>query len=246
MSHAKHFTVPHPICTSIRHAIYHDRDSGNWAGHVAPNYDYGNVPFTVVQSEWVQPTIGSNPNWTDWRHAPTVSFWDGLGEKYLIQAGCDSIQTSSPVYKCWTEDFPQGTVYEGPLVHPNDLMYIQVQYLGNHQANYFMDDIRTGETQSFTNSAPDVDQSTADYIVERLMASNTNDYLPNFGTVVMSNDTFQSASNTYNLVSTENQKWVMTSDCSSTGKILSAPGAVDNAQFSQVWYASSPYSNTCP
>jgi hypothetical protein len=106
-----------------------------------------------------------------------------------------------------------------------------------------MDDIRTGETESFTNAAPNVDQSTADYIVERLQDSNTNDYLPNFGTVVMSNDYFYSASNGYRLVSTENQKYVMTSDCTSTGKILSAPGSIDNGQFSQVWYASSPYKN---
>ena len=175
------------------------------------------------------------PN-SDYNSAPDASFWDGLGgatTNNLIQMGCDTIATATVQYKCWTEDYPLGTDWEGPVVGVGDTVYASIYYEGNKTTYYFIENVTTGEAQDWVNASPDVDQSTADFINEVL-----GPYLPNFGVVAVMNNTFSLANGvTEQLSSTESTKYVM--ECSGTTN--SSPSAVDSTGFfTQTFYHSTP------
>jgi hypothetical protein len=230
---------PNPVCLpNVKHATIY---SGNWAGHVVNHSDFGNVHFTYAQSEWEQPSVPGNSNYTNWADAPTASFWVGTGNNNIIQAGADSIATSTPTYKFWDEDYPGPSVYEGPAVHASDDLFVYTIYNGDGTASYFMDNVTTGHYQLFTHSAPYNGYGTADFINERLGGHN----LPNFTLSYVYNNSFGTPTQTWNLTST-NDKWVMTSNCASTGTVLSSPTAVDTSHgFTQYWQHSSPWTDTC-
>ncbi len=236
----KTFVPPDPVCG----AVFHDPwvFSGYWAGHVAPQSDYGNANFNWSQSEWVQPSVAGNSNYTNYQTAPDASFWVGTGITSLVQAGADSIATSTPQYRFWTEDYPAATVWEGPVINPGNTAFVYEQYEGSSEAYYFLENVTTGSYSSFTNSAPYNGFKAANFINERMNGL----YLPKFADVSVSSNYFGNSNNTWALSSDHNNRWVMTSNCTSGGTILSEPTAVasDNS-FTQRWYASSPYNNTC-
>lgn len=119
------------------------------------------------------------------------------------------------------EDYPAGSVWEGPPIRPGDLAYVSVQYNGNNTATYFLEDYTTGQYSSFTNSAPYVGYKAANFINERV----GNYYLPNFGNTNFSNGYLGNGSTTWPLT-TANNIFYMTS---SNGTLLSSPGPVNNA-----------------
>jgi peptidase A4-like protein len=232
MSRPLHFTDPNPVCTATKHSV---TDSGNWAGYEVPESDYG-YPIDATVSAWVQPAVSGNSNYTNYQDAPDASFWTGTGLVDIIQAGCDSIATSTPQYRCWTEDYPQGTVWEGPVVRPGQTVYVADYYEGSNVAEYYIENETTGETQSFTNPAPDVGLGSADYINERV----GSDYLPAFGSVAVSSNYFSvntgSTYDTYQPGSNANE-YIMTG---STGTVMSSPSAIQsNGNFTQEFKASS-------
>lgn len=247
VSHAKHFDVPHPVCSNTKHTIVYN---GIWAGHVVPKTDYGDKLITLSESEWVQPSVPANSNYTNYQTAPDASFWTGMSNSSsVLQAGCDTIATSTVQYRCWTEDYPDGTVWEGPIVTPGDTVFVYVEYCGAYtisncgsgQTYYYIENVTSGHAQSFVNSSPHVAEANADYINERVNGL----YLPNFRSVSSWDNNFWQSGTRYSLTTT-NDRYDMTSNCLSTGTLLSRPTSVgSSAQFTYDWYASGPYKNGC-
>jgi len=240
----KTFDVPEPSCSTDLHTwIY----SGNWAGHVANQADYSNIDFNFAESQWTQPSVPGNASYTDFHTAPDASFWAGTGITSLVQAGVDSIATSTPTYKFWVEDYPNGTIWEGtPSVSAGDLVYVHTHYLGSSQASFFLENETTGHSVTYTISAPYNGFKAADFINERVHGL----YLPNFGTVNTSGNGFGNDTHSYYLSYSANDRWIMTSDCTSSGTLLSEPGSVNadgnnTGDFYHKWYAKSPYANIC-
>lgn len=223
-----HFTTPHPVCTATKHSVI---PSGNWAGHEVPESDYGS-PIYYTLSTWVQPEVAGNRSYNNYATAPDASFWTGTGLVDIIQAGCDSISTATPQYKCWTEDYPLGTDWEGPAVRPGQGVYVIDDYLGSNVAYYYIENLTTGEAQSFENSAPYVGLGSADYINEKL-----GPYLPNFGTVPVS-DNFFALENGGEYYMGPNNIYQMKD---SSGNVMSSPSFLSGpyADFNQVFYRSS-------
>jgi hypothetical protein len=160
----------------------------------------------------------------------------------VIQAGVDSAATSTAQYRCWTEDYPAKTVWEGPVIHPGDKAYVYLHYQGNGTTYYFLENVSTGHAQSFTNATPYVATASGDFINERI----TGYYLPDFSLASVMDNYFGTDSKTHQLTGASSTKFVITSDCTSTGKVLSKPsGVAADGSFTQYWYASRPFTDFC-
>jgi hypothetical protein len=246
LAHAKTYEAPDPICGTVIHT---DQYWGNWAGHVAKQSQFsGNPAFTWSQSEWTQPAVAGNGNFSDsqWGVAPAASFWTGIGEYVGPQAGVDSISTADPEYRFWTEDPPADPIYEGPTIRPGDIAYVFLHYHSDQTAYYFLENETTQTYQPFTNSAPYDGYRWATFINERLEGTPNHDYLPGFAATPVVGNSFGTDTQTWNLT-TNNDKIVMTDDCTSTGTKLSEPNGVDDntSDFTQYFYNSQPWSDTC-
>ena len=237
VSRARTFVPPDPVCgTSTRGPVY----SGNWAGHVVPKSLYGNASFTASQSEWVQPAVPGDRNYTDYNNAPAVSLWTGIGVSHLMQAGVDSIATATARYKFWTEDYPQNMIWEGPAISAGQVAYVYTKNIGGNQAYYFLENVTTGAYSAFTNALPFVGSDAANFVIERPRGF----YLPSFRSLNVWNNHFWENNNSYQLTSS-NDRWVMTSSCGSGGTLLTAPSAVSGGQFTQTWSHSRPFRSNC-
>lgn len=223
-----HFSVPHPVCTATRHSVI---VSPVWAGHEVPESDYGS-PIYYTTSTWVQPEVAGNSNYTNYTSAPDASFWTGTGIEDIIQAGCDSISTATAQYRCWTEDFPGNTDWEGPVVRPGQTVYVVDDYLGGNEAYYYIENETTDAVQSFDNAAPYVGLGSADYINEWL-----GPYLPDFGSVPVS-DNYFALENGEGYYMGENNIYQMQD---ADGIIMSSPSFLsgDYGDFNQIFYESS-------
>jgi len=239
MTHVRSVSKPHPVCSGVTHAVKY---SGFWAGHVVPHSYVTPSTFTWAESSWTQPAVPGNSNYSNYNYAPDASFWTGLGVSSFIQAGADSIATGTPQYRFWTEDYPyEGTIWEGPSIRPGQQAYVYLQYQGNNETYYFLENETTGAPQPFTNYSPDVGYNAANFINERVGTY----YLPNFGSSGVSSNYFGNSSDSYQLT-TNNDIWYMTSNCQSSGIPLSSPSGVNNSNgsFGQYWKASSPVDNS--
>jgi len=237
VSRARTFVAPDPVCgTNGRSTVY----SGNWAGHVVPKSAYGNASFTAVQSEWVQPAVQADPNYTDYNRAPAVSVWTGIGVSNLMQAGADSIAAATPRYRFWTEDYPQNMIWEGPPIGPGQIAFVYARNAGNNEAYYFLENVTTGAYSAFTNSLPYIGTDAANYVLER----PNGRYLPSFAQLNVWNSYFWQ-DDTASQLSAVNQRWTMTGNCGAGGAVLAQASDVSGGQFSQAWSHSRPYSNSC-
>jgi hypothetical protein len=237
---ARTYSPPDPVCGTAVHDILY---SNNWAGHVVSQTQLPGTPhLNWSESSWTQPSVPGNSNYTNYNQAPDASFWTGTGVNYLVQTGADSIATATAQYKFWTEDLPLNTVWEGPVIRPGDVAYVYEQYLGNGTAQYYLENETTHDYQAFVNDAPYDGYAAANFINERLRGYN----LPPFGSTTMTGNYFGNDNNTWSLTGSNNTRWIMTSDCTSTGTLLSKPSAVaSDTSFDQVWYASSPWTDKC-
>lgn len=233
-----HFEVPHPVCGSTRHSTI---PSGIWSGHVVPESLY-NVPIVQTASSWIQPSVPADSNYSNYKDAPDASFWTGTGLVYIIQDGCDTIATATVQYRCWTEDYPQNTIWEGPVVAPDDTVYAYDDYLGSNETSFYIENVTTGEAQAFTNHTPYVGLGSADYINERLSGL----YLPDYGGTEMTGNSFYLQNGNYYGLgdSGGNNIYVMTSNCKSSGQVLSSPSFLSGDNFFLNFEASSPYCNS--
>lgn len=225
MSRPLHFPTPNSVCSSTKHSVI---PSGNWAGHEVPESDYGS-PIVYTTSEWVQPAVAGNSSYSNYQTAPDASFWTGTGLVDIIQAGCDSISTATAQYRCWTEDYPEGTDWEGPVVRPGQTVYVYDDYEGSNEAFYFFENITTGATQSFTNAAPYVGLGSADYINEVL-----GPYLPNFGRVSVTENTFGLQNGSGEVLGPNNIYQMV----GSGGNVMSSPSFLSGSNFTQIFYSS--------
>jgi hypothetical protein len=249
MRHVKRFTVPHPVCSSARHGAHlADLWNGIWVGYGYLAKDFGNgSDFNETSGEWVQPTVGNNSKYTNYQDAPDASFWNGLGglnwkvtSPDVIQAGCDSISTSTAQYRCWTEDYPLGTDWEGPVVRPGDTVYVSVLYVGDSEASYYIENVTTGDVQSFENSAPYESDNTAEWVSERVNGL----YYPNYGSAPMDDNYAYTESAAYGLANANAYNITMTTNCESTGSLLAETTGLSDTDFTIYTVASSPYCNS--
>ena len=224
----------------MKHAAHSD-----WSGYVVPQSDYDKDSITATESTWVQPAVKETPGAptsTDYHAAPDASFWTGTGTSNVIQAGCDSIATETPQYRCWTEDYPEGTHWEGPTISPGDSIYVNVNYIGANIADYFIEDETTGVASAFANPVPDVGLDSADFAAEAPGIA-TGFYLPNYGTVPVSGNVFTVESNALSYTDYQLSSGNGTADeiyDEDSGDILSAPTPVaSDGSFSQVYQAPS-------
>jgi hypothetical protein len=237
VSRARRFDRPHPVCGSkARSTIY----SGNWSGRVVPEASNGGKSITAVQSEWVQPAVSGNPSYTNVNSAPTVSIWTGVGVRFLMQAGVDSISTARPKYRFWTEDYPQKMIWEGPAIRPGQVAFVYIRNAGRHQATYFLENVTTGTYSSFSNPLPYVGIRAANFVLER----PNGRYLPPFGSLNVWDDYFWQRDMLSALTSASN-RWIMTSNCGAGGTVLARASRVSGGQFRQYWVHSRPFSNVC-
>ena len=173
MQHAKHYVAPNPVASSIVHAPP-DHSGAPWSGYYIPS---NGMHFTSSQARWTQPAVAGQ-NYSSLSNAPDASFWTGIGMNNIIQAGADSIATSTPQYRFWTEDYPQSTILEGPTIRPGDLAYVNIQYNGNDTTTFYLENYTTGGYSSFTNSTPNVGWSSGEFINEQ---PNTSLPMPVYG-----------------------------------------------------------------
>jgi hypothetical protein len=228
VSHATHYVDPHPIVGST----YHNETSTNWAGHVVSTAVHSVSRYAYVQGAWIQPSVPGNSNYSNsnYASAPAASFWAGLGAQYLIQTGADSISTSTPQYKFWTEDYPAATVWEGPVIRPGDLAHVEATYNGNNTTTYWLSDQTTGAYSSFTNSSPYVGYTAANFINEKMNGLP----LPNYGNSTFSSDYLGTSTSNIWALTTTNTHIDMVN---SSGSIIVDGGSVNNstAGFTTTW-----------
>lgn len=244
MEHAKYFAPLDPVATSVVHPPASESHGSHtitsqpaWAGHWIPqNACSTNGAFTWTVSDWIQPSVPGDSSYPDssWQSAPAASFWNGIGGIHsgnLIQAGADSIATKDPEYRFWTEDYPLGSIYEGPVISPGQEAYVYVEYGGNNTTYFFLENMTTSQYQSFTNSTPYVDTSTAEFINEKL-----GSYLPNFGkNVPYDGSEYGNGTYTYQLYPCYNTYWME----DNSNYIMSEPTEADSSDdFTNNWYRS--------
>jgi len=194
---------------------------------------------------WTQPAVSGDPHYNNYQSAPDASFWTGIGVNQLVQAGADSIATSTPTYRFWTEDYPLGTVWEGPAIHPGDQAFVAVTYSGplandsGGQTYFWLEDETTAQYEAFMNSTPYPGWRAANFINERLGGY----YFPNFNSSIFSGCGAGDNDQDFSLLLTSNNdRMYMTNDGSSSGTILSDPGAVNNSTngFTDYWRNKGP------
>jgi hypothetical protein len=234
---ARKFDRPHPVCGMRgRSTVY----SGNWSGRVVPKSYYGGGAITAVQSEWVQPAVAGDPNYTNFDSAPSVSLWTGVGMADLMQAGVDSISTARPRYRFWTEDYPQKMIWEGPPIRAGQTAFVYIRNQGHHHASYFLENVTSGVYSSFSNPLPYIGYRTADFVLER----PNGRYLPAFSALNVWDDYFWQHGILSQLTSASD-RWIMTSNCGPGGTVLARASAVTGGQFTQSFARSRPFSNAC-
>jgi hypothetical protein len=108
-------------------------------------------------------------------------------------------------------------------------MYVADNYIGQNEVDYFFENESTGSTVSYTDPAPYVGLGSADYINEVV-----GPYLPNFGAVPVSSNTFQLQNGTlYSLG--QNNIFQMQDG---TGHVMSSPSFLSGSSFDQIFYSS--------
>jgi hypothetical protein len=161
-----------------------------------------------------------------------------MGNTDIIQDGADSIATKTPTYKLWLEDYPLGTMwFNSPSIDAGDGIFVSANYVGAQVTDWDLANLSTDTYTALSTTIPDVGESQALFINERL----GNYYLPDFGNTFPYQNYFGQGGQNIPL-STTNDRWNMTSTGASGGVPLSEPSAVgSNTEFDQVWYNSNPH-----
>lgn len=245
ISHAKYRDLDpdsSPCQTNVQHTTY----SNNWSGYGVPSSPLVAGGFNEVENEWIVPQVASNPSYTECgasgsSNAPTVSVWGGIGVNDLIQAGTDSCSDATPRYRFWYEDYPLGSHYAGPSPHPGDTAY-QDSHNNNGTCNFFLEDVTTGGYWPAQIDCPYQGKYQGDFITERIGVH----YLPSFSPIWQGdNYSFAPSGGSWGLTSSNSEKYMMTSDCTSSGTKLAAPGSISSSTaFYNYHYADGPW-NGC-
>jgi hypothetical protein len=189
------------------------------------------------------PAVLGDSSYTDPDNAPTASFWVGLSDNVsIIQAGADSIATSTPEYRFWIEDYnsgnPSGTglVWDGPTITAGQTAYISITYNGNATSDFFLENQTTEDFTPVPNySTPYVPSNpSALFINERPMDNAAGGpYMPNYGSSEFSGCYYGNPNEPgqiWTLDSSSNED-VMTTNGLPTGFPLAQPGPVADGDF---------------
>jgi hypothetical protein len=200
MRNAAHRVVP----TFLTHpSVYHTLSSSNWSGTVdlsgaGPTSPGGGAPFTVVEGQWVVPSVAQS------QRTGYSSTWvglDGWGNKQVEQLGTEqdasvglfcgaggtpcSPQTN---YYFWIETYPASEQGVGGFpVSPGDTIYASVTYyFSNNTLHFFAEDQTKRATLSLIVPARyGCPGASAEWIEERTTFNNLLWPLPNYGSVSM-------------------------------------------------------------
>ncbi len=219
--------------------------SGNYAGYRVHDSTVGATEFDSTDSTWTVPDVEDHihTGCSAGDSTPSVAAWVGIGATDIIQSGTVSCSTDPASYRFWNEDYSAPPVYEGPSVSAYDEVYASDEWLGSNECEFFEENITTGHYDSYLDSScTHHGENYADYITEL----SKDMYLPNFGSYFHDyNDFADSNSNNYTLTSSNAQKLIMTSDCTSGGTVLATPGAISSsdAGFETTHEADSPICN---
>lgn len=245
MSSVHSVNKPNPICGTQggpNTSFY----ASDWSGYVVPYNLVSPSTFNEISTTFTVPSVPGNPSYSNYQTAPRVSIWAGIGVSDLLQAGVSSIATGTPQYRFWTEDFPtpQGVIWEGPIISPGQSAYVFIEYLGNGNTYYYLEnEAPGGQAQAFENPTPDVGANQANFIAER----GNGLYLPDYGSSYQSFNYFVNQQGTSYYLTSGDDPVTMTSNCESNGTVLSYPGSVNNSNgaFTQYFNQGTPYNNTC-
>ena len=235
-----------PTAAPVHFTTYY---GGYWAGRVVPASYIGASSFTWAESEWTVPILNrGNPDYSECDAnavPPSAGAWVGIGIYNIIQSGSVSCQESPPVYKMWNEDYPQPPHFVGPAISAGDLVSVEVTYVGGDECDFFETNETTGHYMNPANTnCVNHAGNYADFILERLEPY----YLPGFATFRQDANYMGDSSHTYGLLSGSgnNDLYEITSDCTSSGTVLSLPGSVNDTDhgFDQHYYASAPVCNS--
>lgn len=230
--------------------------SYNYAGHVMPQAALGNPNLYYSWAEWTVPAVPGDPNYSNEYpdKAPDAAFWAGTGVQQIIQAGTSSISTSTPQYLFWVDDAPNNADYAvGPngqtlLTTPGDTVAVSTDYSGSLNgggtATFWLEDLTSSNYTMFTmNNVEYPGWRAADFINERPIINDHFLYLPDFGSSVFTDCfTEDDSGDIWYLVTSNNNRWYMTTNGLSSGTIMSETGAVDNYTngFTVDWESAGP------
>ena len=146
--------------------------SSNWAGYVATR---AGTHFSSVGGSWIVPTIRCA--------ASTVSYsstWIGIGgnaatSQGLEQAGTDADcgRSGRVYYSAWYELIPAVSVSIPLQVTAGDRVTAAVKVSG-HRVSFRLTDLSTGAGYARTVTAPVIDTTSAEWIVENPTICNDN------------------------------------------------------------------------
>jgi hypothetical protein len=141
--------------------------SSNWAGYVAVPASAAGASFSSVSGSWTEPTAGCAA------HRETYSaVWVGLGgdsesAQTLEQIGTDADcgRSGEASYSTWYELVPSAPINLKLVVRPGDEMTASVTVRA-HDVTLRLRDLSTGRRYSVTRRAPQIDRTSAEWIVE--------------------------------------------------------------------------------
>lgn len=214
-----------------------------WSGYVSKLSTDDSQFYTQAQIDYIEPTISSVSG------VCKNSYWVGIGGYYsesLIQAGTETEGTGT--HYAWYEylgkhgngiaikPIPEVSVHAGDKIH----VYISFQ-AANNLFNWYIANSTTGEVKSaLIPLDADIyfDGSSVEWIVER--TSHGVPYnLGNYGSLTLTNckamlntsNSWTSLGNLSNIIAV-----TMTSNGSSSGRVLSYPGSIyQSDQFTCYW-----------
>lgn len=195
LSHATHYvawqfgpaTSPTTATTGsvcCPHPTYAPPSGYPWSGYgiAASKNGWTNLNWTGVQGQWIVPT-GHNYCYnssTGAQDSPWVGIggdsWDTLAgdshSEYLIQAGTDTTDWPTPVYRFFFEDYPNPQIVTlspyDPPVRAGDQAYVSLTYNGNGTTSAFFQNVSTGNYGTDTEQSPLVNLHSAEFINEDL------------------------------------------------------------------------------
>jgi len=173
--------------------------STNWSGYAAEtNLRSPSQGVTAVSGSWTVPAVSATANTTAYS-AVWVGI-DGYQSPTVEQIGTESdVVNGVAQYSVWYELYPTGSVAitlmnaGNPIaVHANDAITASVQYVSG-QFVLTITDLTNGGSFTTTQTAPNAQRTSAEWIVEAPSSNSGVLPLANFGTV-----TFTSATATIN------------------------------------------------
>lgn len=243
MQRARHYVVPafgpplagatQPLAGTKTYKPY------PWSGYTIPaskNGQWSGLKWHESTSTWFVPyghtyCTGSEVEvWT----GLGGDGWDGGNYNALIQGGSDTFNESpKPTAEFWWENYN----YNNPVpitslaVSPGDGVLVNVNYTGNGYTTFYYENVSTGYNTTWGDRhTPNVDQSSADFIVEN--QATGSDFV-NFGSIpgisTFADGTWGSG---YDVQKTVNQANISEFDSyNSSGQEVSYPGTPSNGSF---------------